>query len=70
MCSRLREQLLTVPLVLLILRVSRVKKETTQDYTKKPHENEQIFGKGVTTAQRNQYRKTGDQKKKYKMWLF
>lgn len=35
----------------------------------KTQENEQIFGKGVMTARRNRYRKTGDQKKKYKTWF-
>lgn len=52
---------MTVPLVLSTVRVSRTKKERTQEQTQV---NEQIFGKGVMTAWRNQYRKTGGQKKK------
>lgn len=69
MCSCLREQLLPICLLLPTVWVSRMKRRELKTIGKN-EENEQVFGKGVMTAQRNGYRKGGNEKKKYKTYFF
>lgn len=53
-------------LVLLSVYVSRMKRKELKTILKKMREQADIC-RVVMTAQKNQYRKTGDQKKKYEM---